>query len=161
MMPVPGCNSGTSTSRTYAAKASPFFASLITQRGINWSVVRRALKVWVPHALKVAFISRRDPRRLRPHCRVRLRLDNKDQSVSLSLHCRYSVFDPIQPKTLYTGAEAPSRNQRLFLYVCPSLLRNRQIEAECAITPMAVSSTPANFGEVMSPSCATSSSRSS
>ena len=77
----------------------------------------------------------------------------------MRLHGRKMVFEPVSAALLHMGAQPFGGNQKLFLYVYPSLHKNRPKEAECAATPVAASNAPADCGKVISPSCATSSSR--
>lgn len=68
---VPGANSGTSTFSTYAAKAGPSIAPLITQGAIMASAVSPAMNVCVPQEPNGASITRRSPRGAHPLSRLR------------------------------------------------------------------------------------------
>lgn len=70
MTTVPGSSSGTSTCSTYAAKASPSIAPLLSQGAI--SAPAPAMNVCIPHDPNVASMTSRSPRCDHPRRRVRL-----------------------------------------------------------------------------------------
>ena len=73
---------------------------------------------------------------------------------------RYHEYSPLvhnmRSKERHNFETSPTSD---FLYVYPSLRRNRPMEAACAATPVAASNAPASSGKVISPSCTTSSFR--